>query len=297
MLAQVLDGLRVVGDGAYLDGTFGRGGHARGVLQQLGPNGRLLLMDKDPDAIVQAEAAFGDDARVAIRRDSFAALDAWDATADGLDGVLLDLGVSSPQLDDAMRGFSFRHDGPLDMRMDNLGGESAAQWLARADADEIATVLWNFGEERLSRRIARTIVARRDEMPLTTTAQLAELIASVVGRGDSRIHPATRSFQAIRIHINRELDDLQHGLDAAHARLKPGGRLAVISFHSLEDRIVKRFIAGHAKPPAGNRRMPMEIPFTPSLGEIGGPQRARSDELAINPRARSAVLRVAERLA
>jgi 16S rRNA (cytosine1402-N4)-methyltransferase len=296
LFAQVMDGLRVLEDGTYLDGTFGRGGHARGVLQRLGPRGRLLLMDKDPDAIVQAEAAFGGDARVAIRRGSFAALADWDATADGLDGVLFDLGVSSPQFDDATRGFSFRFDGPLDMRMDNASGESAAQWLAHADADEIADVLWNYGEERMSRRIARTIVARRAEEPLTSTAQLAELIASVVGRGDSKIHPATRSFQAIRIHINRELDDLQHGLDAAYARLKPSGRLAVISFHSLEDRIVKRFIAQHAKPPAGNRRMPMEAAFKPSLRDIGGAVRADSAETASNPRSRSAVLRVAERL-
>ena len=296
LFAQVMDGLRVVADGTYLDGTFGRGGHARGVLQRLGPRGRLLLMDKDPDAIVQAEAAFGGDARVSIRRGSFAALVDWDATTDGLDGVLFDLGVSSPQFDDAARGFSFRFDGPLDMRMDNASGESAGEWLARADADEIADVLWNYGEERMSRRIARTIVARRAEEPLTSTAQLAELIASVVGRGDSKIHPATRSFQAIRIHINRELDDLQHGLDAAHARLKPGGRLAVISFHSLEDRIVKRFIARHAKPPAGNRRMPMEAAFLPSLRDVGGPVRADSAETARNPRSRSAVLRVAERL-
>ena len=301
LFAQVMEGLRVIEDGTYLDGTFGRGGHARGVLQRLGPRGRLLLMDKDPDAIAQAEAAFGGDARVTMRRDSFATLADWDATANGLDGVLFDLGVSSPQFDDATRGFSFRFDGPLDMRMDNASGESAAQWLARADADEIADVLWNYGEERMSRRIARTIVARRAEEPLTSTAQLAELIASVVGRGDSgsdrgRIHPATRSFQAIRIHINRELDDLQHGLDAAYARLKPGGRLAVISFHSLEDRIVKRFIAQHAKPPAGNRRMPMEAIFMPSLRDIGGPVRADSAETARNPRSRSAVLRVAERL-
>lgn len=296
LFAQVMEGLRVLEDGTYLDGTYGRGGHARGVLQRLGPRGRLLLMDKDPDAIVQAEAAFGGDARVAIHRGSFAALADWDATSDGLDGVLFDLGVSSPQFDDATRGFSFRFDGPLDMRMDNASGESAAQWLARADADEIADVLWNYGEERMSRRIARTIVARRAETPLTTTAQLAELIASVVGRGDSKIHPATRSFQAIRIHINRELDDLQRGLDAAHTRLKPGGRLAVISFHSLEDRIVKRFIAQHAKPPAGNRRMPMNATFLPSLRDVGGPVRADSAETARNPRSRSAVLRVAERL-
>jgi 16S rRNA (cytosine1402-N4)-methyltransferase len=291
-----MEGLRVVTDGTYLDGTFGRGGHARGVLAKLGPGGQLLLMDKDPEAIAVAEREFAGDARVAIRRGSFADLAQWQATAAGLDGVLFDLGVSSPQLDVAARGFSFGKDGPLDMRMDPDSGESAAQWLARADEREIADVLWTYGEERLSRRIARTIVARRFEQPIIRTAQLAELIASAVPRGDQKIHPATRSFQAIRIFINRELADLEVGLDAAHARLKTGGRLAVISFHSLEDRIVKRFIALHAKAPAGNRRMPVAPPFTPTLRAIGGPQKAESAELVANPRARSAVLRVAEKL-
>jgi 16S rRNA (cytosine1402-N4)-methyltransferase len=182
------------------------------------------------------------------------------------------------------------------MRMDPDSGESAANWLARADEREIADVLWTYGEEKLSRKIARTIVARRDETPLLRTAQLADLIASVVGRGDQRIHPATRSFQAIRIFINRELADLERGLDAAHARLKPGGRLAVISFHSLEDRIVKQFIAKHAKAPAGNRRMPVAAAFVPTLRDVTGAERATSAETATNPRARSAVLRVAEKL-
>jgi 16S rRNA (cytosine1402-N4)-methyltransferase len=296
LFAQVMEGLRVVSDGTYLDGTFGRGGHARGVLRTLGPGGRLLLMDKDPEAIAVAEREFAGDARVAIRRGSFAELAQWDATAAGLDGVLFDLGVSSPQLDVAERGFSFGRDGPLDMRMDPDSGESAAQWLVRADEREIADVLWTYGEERMSRRIARTIVARRGEQPITRTAQLADLIASAVPRGDSKIHPATRSFQAIRIFINRELADLELGLDAAYARLKAGGRLAVISFHSLEDRIVKRFIAGHAKAPAGNRRMPVAQPFTPTLRAVGDAQKADAAELAANPRARSAVLRVAEKL-
>jgi 16S rRNA (cytosine1402-N4)-methyltransferase len=297
MFAQAIDGLRVRADGRYLDGTFGRGGHARGVLDRLGPEGRLLVMDKDPAAIVVAEALAAGDARVAVRRGSFADLAAWAETEAGLDGVLLDLGVSSPQLDEAERGFSFAKDGPLDMRMDPDTGESAANWLARADEREIADVLWTYGEEKLSRKIARTIVARRDETPLLRTAQLADLIASVVGRGDQRIHPATRSFQAIRIFINRELADLERGLDAAHARLKPGGRLAVISFHSLEDRIVKQFVAKHAKAPAGNRRMPVAETFVPTLRDVGGAQRATPAETAVNPRARSAVLRVAEKLA
>ena len=301
MFAPALDGLRVDGNGRYLDGTFGRGGHARGVLERLGPDGRLLLMDKDPDAIAVAEREFGGDPRVAILRGSFADLARWDATANGLDGVLLDLGVSSPQLDVAERGFSFGKDGPLDMRMDPDAGQSAAQWLAAAPEPEIADVLWTYGEEKLSRRIARTIVLRRDEQPLTRTAQLADLIASVMPRGkDSKhhksIHPATRSFQAIRIFINRELADLEAGLDAALARLKPGGRLVVISFHSLEDRIVKQFIARHAKAPAANRRFPDAHDFVPALRAIGGARKADFDETAANPRARSAVLRVAEKL-
>ena len=300
LYAQVMEGLGVVEDGRYLDGTFGRGGHARGVLEKLGPGGRLLLMDKDPEAIAEAERSFGDDTRVSIRRGSFAALGDWDL-AHNLDGVLFDLGVSSPQLDVAQRGFSFGKDGPLDMRMDPEAGESAAQWLARAEEREIADVLWTWGEEKQSRRIARAIVARRAQQPLTRTAELAELIASVVPRGKpgsdkGRIHPATRSFQAIRIHINAELADLEAGLDAALAALKPGGRLAVISFHSLEDRIVKQFIARHAKAPPANRRLPQVQAFVPVLVDRGGAIRADAAELAANPRARSAVLRVAEKL-
>ena len=296
MWTQVMEGLRVRRDGRYLDGTFGRGGHARGVLDRLGPAGRLLLMDKDPEAIASAAEMFGGDAVVAVRRGSFAGLAEWDETAAGLDGVLFDLGVSSPQLDEAERGFSFRQDGPLDMRMDNEQGESAAEWLARASASEIADVLWTYGEERLSRKIAAAIVMDRVATPFTRTAQLAELIARVVPRGDQKIHPATRSFQAIRIFINRELEDLERGLAAAHERLRPGGRLAVISFHSLEDRIVKRFIAAHAKAPAGNRRMPAPEAFVPTLRDIAGAQHADEAEVALNTRARSAVLRVAEKL-
>ena len=297
MFGQVMEGLRVVEDGTYLDGTFGRGGHARGVLQRLGTEGRLLLMDKDPDAIAVAEREFGADARVAIRRGSFGDLGHWQAAGQGLDGVLFDLGVSSPQLDVAERGFSFGKDGPLDMRMDPDAGESAAEWLARADEREIADVLWVYGEERMSRRIARAIVARRATQPFTRTADLAATIASAMPRGKSDIHPATRSFQAIRIHVNRELDDLERGLDAAHAALAPGGRLAVISFHSLEDRIVKRFIAARAKAPAGNRRLPEATGFVPTLRAIGDARKAGAEELACIPRARSAVLRVAEKLA
>ena len=296
LYAQVMDGLRVVEDGRYLDGTFGRGGHARGVLEQLGPGGRLLLMDKDPEAIAEAERNFGGDARVSIRRGSFASLGAW-AQARDLDGILFDLGVSSPQLDVAERGFSFGKDGPLDMRMDPESGESAAQWLARADEREIADVLWTYGEEKQSRRIARAIVARRAQQPLERTAELAGLINAVVPRGKDKSNPATRSFQAIRIHINRELADLEAGLDAALAALRPGGRLAVISFHSLEDRIAKQFIARHAKAPPANRRLPVAQAFVPALADVGGGAiRADEAELAANPRSRSAVLRVAQKV-
>ena len=296
MFAEVMDGLAVKQDGSYLDGTFGRGGHAGGILQRLGAKGRLLVMDKDPEAIAVATRMADADARLQWHRGSFAGLADWAATSEGLDGVLLDLGVSSPQLDVAERGFSFAKDGPLDMRMDPQAGESAADWLQRASEKEIADVLWTYGEERQSRRIARAIVAQRAGTPLQRTAQLANLIASVLPRGASKTHPATRSFQAIRIHINRELADLEIGLDAALARLKPEGRLAVISFHSLEDRIVKQFMARHAKAPPANRRMPVEVAFTPVLALIGGAQKAGEAELAINPRVRSAVLRVASKL-
>ncbi|KAF1701083.1 16S rRNA (cytosine(1402)-N(4))-methyltransferase RsmH [Pseudoxanthomonas suwonensis] len=295
LFAEVLDGLRVVPEGRYLDGTFGRGGHARGVLERLGPGGRLLLMDKDPEAIAVAEAGFGSDPRVSIRRGSFTGMADWDEARD-LDGILLDLGVSSPQLDVAERGFSFGKDGPLDMRMDPDSGESAAEWLARADEREIADVLWTYGEERQSRRIARAIVVARAQQPITRTAQLASLIASVVPRGKDRSNPATRSFQAIRIHINRELADLEAGLDAALAALRPGGRLAVISFHSLEDRMVKQFIARHSKAPPANRRLPEASVFVPALAALGGAIRAGAEELEANVRSRSAVLRVAEKL-
>ena len=295
LYTQVLDGLKVIENGVYLDGTFGRGGHARGVLEQLGPGGRLLVMDKDPEAIAVAERDFAPDPRVSIFRGSFADLLHWEATAEGLDGVLFDLGVSSPQLDVAERGFSFGKDGPLDMRMDPDSGETAAQWLNRVEERELMDVLWTYGEERQGRRIAKAIVARRDRQPFTRTAELAELIASVMPRGKDKIHPATRSFQAIRIHINRELADLEAGLDAALARLKPGGRLAVISFHSLEDRIVKQFMNRYAKAPPSNRRLPELAAFVPTLDLQGGAIKAEDDELAVNPRSRSAVLRVAEK--
>ena len=296
MLDEAVEGLAVREGGRYLDGTFGRGGHARAVLSRLGPHGRLLLMDRDPQAIAAAQKAFAGDPRVSIRHANFSTLAEWDETAEGLDGVLLDLGVSSPQLDEAARGFSFMADAALDMRMDTSQGESAADFLAHADEREIADALWTFGEERFSRKIARAIVERRGESPITRTGELAALIERVVGRREPGKHPATRSFQALRIRVNGELDALQRGLDAALSRLKPGGRLAVISFHSLEDRIVKQFIRDHAGRVQGSRRGPPVAAKPAELAAVGKAQFPSDEELAVNPRARSAVLRVAEKL-
>jgi len=297
MRDEAVEALNLRAGGRYLDGTFGRGGHARAVLAHLGAGGRLLVMDKDPAAIGVAQALAGVDPRVRVRHASFAALADWDETSEGLDGVLLDLGVSSPQLDEAQRGFSFQADGPLDMRMDPGGGESAAQFLARAEEQEIADALYAYGEERLSRRIARAVVAARRERPLETTRELAELVARTIGRGEPGKHPATRTFQALRIVVNRELDDLAAGLEAATARLRPGGRLVAISFHSLEDRLVKRFIRDAAREAAPVRRgLPPAPGRAPRLRVIGDAVKPGQAELAANPRARSAVLRVAERL-
>jgi 16S rRNA (cytosine1402-N4)-methyltransferase len=294
LLAETLEGLRVVEDGIYLDGTYGRGGHARAVLARLGPHGRLLVMDRDPDAIADAESELGRDPRVAIRHAAFAGLADWEETSGGLDGVLFDLGVSSPQLDEPARGFSFQADGPLDMRMDPTRGVSAADWLAQAGEAEIADVLWRLGEERMSRRIARAIVAARSTAPLTTTRQLADLGAKTIGHRERNKHPATRTFQALRIHVNDELGQLEQGLEAATSRLKPGGRLAVISFHSLEDRVVKQFIRGEEAPRV-RRGLPQPEAAPSALVAIGRAIFASDAETAANPRARSAVLRVAER--
>ncbi|MGY3040006.1 16S rRNA (cytosine1402-N4)-methyltransferase [Rhodanobacter sp. TND4EL1] len=296
MLGEAVEGLAVHAGGRYLDGTFGRGGHARAVLSRLGADGRLLLMDRDPTAISTAQAEFADDARVSIRHANFSSLAEWDETAAGLDGVLLDLGVSSPQLDEAARGFSFMADAPLDMRMDTTQGESAADFLAQASEREIADVLWNYGEERHSRRIARAIVTDRDTTPFTRTGQLAALIERLVGRREPGKHPATRSFQALRIRVNGELDALQEGLTAALERLKPGGRLSVISFHSLEDRAVKLFIRDHSGRVQNSRRGPPVQAAPARLAAVGKAQFPSDAELAANPRSRSAVLRVAEKL-
>lgn len=296
MRQAVLTGLAPRADGRYLDGTFGRGGHARALLERIGPGGRLLLMDRDPVAIAHARREFGSDPRVAIRQANFADLGAWDAVRGGLDGVLLDLGVSSPQLDDASRGFSFQSDAPLDMRMDPTAGASAAEFLAQAGEREIADVLFRYGEERMSRRIARVIVARRQTHPITSTRELAELVERALGRRERNKHPATRTFQALRLHVNDELGSLQRALPAAAAALGPGGRLAVISFHSLEDRIVKHFIRGERATPL-RRGLPPPRLAAPPLRAIGRAQKPDDAEVARNPRARSAVLRIAEKRA
>ncbi|MCO6414209.1 MAG: 16S rRNA (cytosine(1402)-N(4))-methyltransferase RsmH [Thiogranum sp.] len=301
LLDQVLDSLQVRPGGLYIDGTFGRGGHAAVILEKLGTEGRLLAFDKDPDAVEFAAGRFGDEPRLIMRSGSFINLATvvaelgWQGR---VNGILFDLGVSSPQLDDAARGFSFLKPGPLDMRMNPRAGISASQWLAEAGEREIADVLWKYGEERFSRRIARNIVRAREQAPVTTTEQLATLIAAAVPGREAKKHPATRSFQAIRIFINRELEDIEAVLPQAVDALAPGGRLAVISFHSLEDRIVKRFIRDQHRGPQLPPDLPVAPPaYAPTLKPVGKPVRADAAEVKINPRARSAVLRVAERVA
>ncbi len=300
LLAQALEVLNIKPDGIYVDGTFGRGGHSQEILERLGERGRLLAFDKDPEAIDFAAERFANEPRFTMHAGSFADLDVvvtefgWRGK---IDGILLDLGVSSPQLDDAERGFSFQKEGPLDMRMNPQAGISASEWLAKAPEKEIADVLWQFGEERFSRRIARNIVAQRSEAPLTNTVELAELVSRSVSKREKGKHPATRSFQAIRIFINRELEDLQRMLPQAIEVLAVTGRLAVISFHSLEDRIVKRFIRDEVRGP----QLPPDLPivpeaYKPRLRSLGKPIRANEDEIQLNVRARSAMLRVAERL-
>jgi 16S rRNA (cytosine1402-N4)-methyltransferase len=300
LLDAVLDGLAVHGDGRYLDGTFGRGGHAAAILEQLDASGRLLVIDRDPDAVAAARARFGSDPRVHAEQGNFADMQALatDAGLDGdFDGILLDLGVSSPQLDDPARGFSFMADGPLDMRMDTTRGPTAADWLNSATEDELARVIRRYGEERFARRVARAIVTARAEAPLTRTGRLAEVVAGAIPRREPGRHPATRAFQAIRIHLNRELESVALGLDAALELLATGGRLCVISFHSLEDRMVKRFIRDHSREDEVWRGLPaMPESARPALRPVGKARRADAAEVRANPRARSAVLRVAERL-
>ncbi|MBX9901788.1 MAG: 16S rRNA (cytosine(1402)-N(4))-methyltransferase RsmH [Burkholderiaceae bacterium] len=301
LLDEAVDALQLNSErsnGVFVDGTFGRGGHSRKILLELGNAGRLLAFDKDPQAI--ANAATISDERFEIVHDSFATL-TYALEARGIkqvDGILLDLGISSPQVDDAERGFSFRADGPLDMRMDTTRGMSAAEWLATENEQVIMEVIKNYGEERFAFQIAKAIIARRQVQPIASTRQLAELVAHTVKTREKGKDPATRTFQAIRIFINKELEDLEIGLAAAYAHLAPAGRMVVISFHSLEDRIVKQFFASKVNLPQPSRRLPIRSVDLPQPEmKLIAKVKATPEELALNPRARSATMRVAERLA
>ena len=301
LLHEAVDALAVKPDGVYVDGTFGRGGHSRLILSKLGANGRLVVFDKDPQAIAVARQLAEADKRVQVVHGGFSGFQVAlkELGIEAVDGALFDLGVSSPQIDDAERGFSFRYDAPLDMRMDTTRGQTAAQWLAEAGEEEIREVIRDYGEERFNSQIARVIVQQRQERPILTTGQLAQLAAQAVRTRERGQDPATRTFQAIRIFINRELEEISAVLPQAADYLKTGGRLAVIAFHSLEDRIVKQFIRRHSRPaplPKWVMVCESERP-EPPLREIGKAQRASAAETAANPRARSAVLRVAERTA
>jgi 16S rRNA (cytosine1402-N4)-methyltransferase len=286
LLDQVLEGLNIHADGWYVDGTFGRGGHSSAILKHLNTDGRLLAIDRDPQAIEQVDKALRDDPRFVERK-----------LLGKVGGLLLDLGVSSPQLDEAARGFSFQADGPLDMRMDPTSGISAAEWLEQADEKDLKKVLAELGEERFAGRIARAIVAQRAAQPIRTTKALADIVKAIVPSRGQRKHPATKTFQAIRIYINRELEQLQQALAVSLDLLCPGGRLCVISFHSLEDRRVKRFMRDASQVPVQYRGLP-EVPqeFRPKLKLVGKAATASEEEIAANPRSRSARLRVAERL-
>nr|WP_170946353.1 16S rRNA (cytosine(1402)-N(4))-methyltransferase RsmH [Pseudomonas japonica] len=302
LLNEAVEALSVRADGCYLDGTFGRGGHSRLILQNLGPDGRLLGFDKDPQAIATGQALAAEDGRFVVVQRSFAELGAEVAErglAGKVSGVLFDLGVSSPQLDDPERGFSFLNDGPLDMRMDPSRGVSAAEFIATAPEEEIARVFKEYGEERFAKRMARAVVLRREQQPFTRTADLAEVLKVANPAWEKGKNPATRAFQGLRIHVNNELGDLETGLEAALDALEVGGRLAVISFHSLEDRIVKLFMRKLAKGEQDNlpRNLPVQYkPFEPRIRLIGKAQFASEAELKANPRSRSAVMRVAEKL-
>ena len=299
LLNEAVDALNIRPSGIYVDGTFGRGGHSRLILSRLNEQGRLIVFDKYPAAIAVAQELAWQDQRVSVFHQGFSHFDAacTELGISQIDGALFDLGISSPQIDDASRGFSFRFDAPLDMRMDTTRGESAAEWLMHADEQEIHEVIKNYGEERFSRQIARAIVAKRVEAPIHTTGQLAEIAAQCVRSREKGQHPATRTFQAIRIYINRELDEVAQVLPQVTARLNTHGRLAVIAFHSLEDRIVKQFMrehSTHAPLPKWAAVREADLP-KPPLKIVGKPIKAGAEELNYNPRARSAILRVAER--
>jgi len=297
LLHEAVEALRVKPEGIYVDGTFGRGGHSRRILQELGPRGRLIALDKDPVAVAAAREI--PDVRLGIVHSGFAHFaEVLNGLAvEKVDGVLLDLGVSSPQLDDELRGFSFRFNAPLDMRMDTSTGETAAQWLATVDESLLTEVIRDYGEERFAKQIARALVAARQELPIATTQQLAQLVAKAVRTREPGQNPATRTFQAIRIYLNQELDELARVLPQCVDRLNPGGRLVVISFHSLEDRMVKRFMREMAQGERLPRNLPVRAAELPrgKLRLVGRALRASGQEVAANPRARSAVMRVAER--
>ncbi|MEZ8185431.1 16S rRNA (cytosine(1402)-N(4))-methyltransferase RsmH [Shewanella sp. 5S214] len=301
LLNETVDGLNIQSDGIYIDGTFGRGGHSRHVLSHLGENGRLIAIDRDPQAI-EAAKQFADDPRFQIVHGGFGQVAEYVeelGLTGKINGVLLDLGVSSPQLDDAERGFSFLRDGPLDMRMDNSQGQTAAQWIARAEIEDMAWVFKTYGEEKNSRHIARCIAADREKTPFLRTKDLADLIARITKNKERNKHPATRVFQAIRIYINSELEQIDQALEGALAVLAPQGRLSVISFHSLEDRMVKRFIRRHSQGesvPHGLPIMEAELNKSRKLKAVSKALKPSDAELELNPRARSSVLRVAERL-
>lgn len=294
-----MQALNIKSDAVIVDATYGRGGHAGGIVQRLGESGRLLVLDRDPQAVADARQRFGADERVSVEHSRFSLLgDVCDrhGLCGRVTGILFDLGVSSPQLDEANRGFSFRHAGPLDMRMDPSTGTSAAEWLNRAEEAELFRVIRDFGEERYARRIARAIVRARAESPITDTRTLAEIVVRAVPARERGKDPATRTFQAIRLYLNRELDELDAALPQTLCVLAPGGRLAVISFHSLEDRRVKQFMRAESRGPDVPRGMPFPATaFRPRLRVVGRVVRAGADEIQRNPRARSAILRVAER--
>lgn len=302
LFAEALESLAIKKEGVYIDCTFGRGGHSSGILNQLGKRGRVLAFDRDLDAVNSEPARImRQDPRLILTHARFSEMSTEVENYDlsgKVDGILMDLGVSSPQLDNAERGFSFLRDGPLDMRMDESCGLTAAHWLMQVEEQELVRVLFEYGEERFARRIAGAIVKKRSETPILTTSQLAELIAEVVRKKEKHKHPATRSFQAIRIEINKELDEIKSGLVAAVRVLKPGGRLVVISFHSLEDRIVKRFIRAESGAKFDPGRLPIKEADIRKgiLKKIGKAVKASDQEVIGNPRARSAVMRVAERI-
>ena len=301
LLSEAIQGLAIKPDGIYIDGTYGRGGHTKAILEKLSIKGKLFAIDKDPAAVAAAKKQWANEKRFYIQHDSFANLNKLVTQFDvqgGIHGILLDLGMSSPQLNESERGFSFLRDGPLDMRMNTEQGIDAATWLSQVTEKELSDVLKTYGEERYAKQIAKVIIKTRQKTPIKTTRQLVEIITNTITRKEKHKHPATRSFQAIRIFINRELEELKTGLEQSLEALTIGGRLVVISFHSLEDRIVKQFIKRHAKGDVFPARVPIkQSELNPRLKQIGKAIKPGEEEIINNPRARSAVMRIAEKIA